>query len=215
MTTKKEAAQKRWANPEYRRKMEETHKKRKEERLKNPVNIYHKTKIYKLVDKNNNTIYIGSCLIPLKCRLKLHINDTKNKNTLISKKIKECPEEIKIELIETIKCEDKQQKNLKEQEYIDKEIICENPFLLNTNRAHRDGKKPLKKNDNNKKSEYYAKHKQERRDYGLEYYKNNKQKVLDYQKQYSVENREKLRKYNKEYKAKQRANVKKLNNFKI
>lgn len=181
MNNKSEAAKKRWADPEYRRKVQEGFDKRGR---KSVSNKYSKTKVYKLLDKDKNTIYIGTALGTLGARLRLHIKDSFKKDSLICKKIKECPEDISIELVEELCCESKEEKQKIEQIYLEKEIEQKNRFLLNTNRAHKDGKRPLNKNTGDKGSDYYKQNREERLEYANEYYKQNRERVLEYQKKY-------------------------------
>ena len=105
MNNKSEAAKRRWADPEYRRKVEEGYEKKGR---KGVGNRYSKTKVYKLLDKDKNTIYIGTTTGTLGARLRLHIKDSLKKDSLICKKIKECPEDISIELVEELSCESKE-----------------------------------------------------------------------------------------------------------
>lgn len=158
---KKLSAIKRWSNPEYVIKMKEAYSKKKKERLEQGKykTIYSRTRIYKLVDKEGDTIYIGSCTCSLESRMRFHIKDSYFKNNLISKKLRECPEEVFIELLERADCKDKTEKALLEQKYLNEEIIKKNFKLLNTNRAHSSGLKPLNKNKGEKGSQYYIENK--------------------------------------------------------
>jgi hypothetical protein len=89
---------------------------------------YSKGKIYKIVNHNNNQIYIGSTIIDLQKRLNKHIRDYKRycdgKMNYISSFdiIKE--NNFTIELIENVNCKTKCELLLKEQFHINENICC-------------------------------------------------------------------------------------------
>lgn len=88
-------------------------------------------KIYKIVSKNTNKIYIGSTYVSLEDRLKKHINDYENykickQNYISSFEILK-HNEFNIELIEELGCINRQELCKKESEYINNNIsICVN-----------------------------------------------------------------------------------------
>ena len=90
-------------------------------------NKYHNSKIYKLVDISNNKMYIGSTTKDLKLRLQQHIKDSRSNKTVSSDLIiKEFgPENVKIELIKAVKCENRLELCKLEGEYI-RELQCVN-----------------------------------------------------------------------------------------
>ena len=90
---------------------------------------YQKSKIYKLWSPSKNLVYYGSTIQSLSQRLAGHIMDKKNydidtKKYYTSYLILEC-EDYKIELVEEYACNNKQQLEKKEGEYI-KENECVN-----------------------------------------------------------------------------------------
>lgn len=104
------------------------HRKKKAKELKNKIvietlreedNKYHNGKIYKLTHLDK-MIYIGSTIVPLETCLEFHKEHSKNaeNKSKIYKYIRENVEDIKIELIEEYKCENKQELESKEGEYI-------------------------------------------------------------------------------------------------
>lgn len=104
------------------------HRKKKAKELKNKIvietlrdedNKYHNGKIYKLTHLDR-MIYIGSTIVSLETCLEFHKEHSKNpeNKSKIYKYIRENVEDIKIELIEEYKCENKQQLESKEGKYI-------------------------------------------------------------------------------------------------
>ena len=107
------------------------HRKKRANELKNKIvietlrdedNKYHSGKIYKLVNKTNldKMIYIGSTTVDLEIVLEFHKEHSKNpeNKSKIYKYIRENIDDIKIEFIEKYKCENKQQLESREGEYI-------------------------------------------------------------------------------------------------
>lgn len=104
------------------------HRKKKANELKNKLvietlrdedNKYHNGKIYKLTHMDK-MIYIGSTTFPLEMVLEFHKEYSKNpeNKSKIYKYIREHFDDISIELIQDYKCENKQELESKEGEYI-------------------------------------------------------------------------------------------------
>ena len=127
-------------------------------------NKYHHSKIYKLVDISNNKMYIGSTTKPLKFRLQQHIKDSRSTKVVSSDIIiKEFgPDNVRIELIEEVKCENRKELCKLEGEYIRK-LDC-----VNKNVAGR----TLKEYKEEEKENLLLKN----RDYIKKYYHENKDK---------------------------------------
>jgi hypothetical protein len=113
-------------------KLREYHKnyyrKKKAKELKNKIlvetlrdeeNKYHNGKIYKLTHLDK-MVYIGSTTVPLEICLEFHKEYSKNpeNKSKIYKYMKIYGDDVKIELIEEYKCENKQELESKEGEYI-------------------------------------------------------------------------------------------------
>ena len=83
-------------------------------------NKYHHSKIYKLVDISNNKMYIGSTTKSLKERLQQHIKDARSDKKVSSDEVIELagPENVRIELIKEVKCENRKELCKIEGEYI-------------------------------------------------------------------------------------------------
>ena len=90
-------------------------------------NKYHFSKIYKLVDISNNKMYIGSTTNSLKNRLQQHIKDARtNKKVSSDEIIKDFgADNVRIELIEEVKCENRKELCKIEGDYIRK-LDCVN-----------------------------------------------------------------------------------------
>jgi hypothetical protein len=93
-------------------------------------NKYHNSKIYKLIDISNNKMYIGSTTKPLKLRLRQHIKDAQKNSCITSATLfKEFGmTNIKIELIEEVKCENRKELCKIEGDYIRK-LDCVNKYV--------------------------------------------------------------------------------------
>lgn len=104
------------------------------ETIRDEVNKYHSGKIYKLTHLDK-MIYIGSTVVSLDIRLEYHKQNAKNyeNKSKIYEYIKN-NDNINIEIIEKYKCENKQQLDSKEGEYIMKyysEILNEKiPIII-------------------------------------------------------------------------------------
>ena len=100
------------------------------------MNKYHNGKIYKIVDVGYNKCYVGSTTEKLSMRMVRHRSDYKrykngkiNKITSFDLFDKYGIENCKIELVENVKCETKEELLKKEGEYI-RQIDCMNKLLV-------------------------------------------------------------------------------------
>lgn len=147
---------------------------------------YETGKIYKLYSPSKNIVYIGSTTQPLCKRLSKHLTDYReynkdnNKSYYTSFMVLEC-DDYKIELIEDYKCNNKQQLEQKEGEYIRNNICC------NKNIAGRTIK------------EYYETNKEQIIEQHKKYNEANKEKIKEQTKQYRINNKEKLKEHRKQY----------------
>jgi len=145
---------------------------------------YGNGKIYRIVNINNETIYIGSTCQTLSNRLSTHTHRG-NGNKIIL--IEECP------------CETKEQLRMREQA-----VIEEHERLLNMNRAYvyPEQRKGLKLESNRK---YYEKNKEKIDQYNQK----NKEKISEYKREYREKNKEKISEYNREYNQNNKEKIKK------
>lgn len=168
---------------------------------------YKNGKIYKL-QINDGNFYIGSTASELRRRLCQHKSlSKKHPETKVYKHIGGNWDNVKIILIETIECKNKDELRKKEDEYIQKEL--KNELCLNLNRSFvtEEETKERKKEYNKvydatnkekikeRKKEYYEVNKEQMK----EYREANKEKIKEQKKEYYKQNREKLLKYQKEY----------------
>jgi len=149
---------------------------------------YNNGKIYKLICDNSNFIYIGSTTQPLYKRLNEH-----KKYGCSSKKLFELGN-VKIILIEEVKCENKEQLIKREQYYIDKY----KNNIINDRNAYTDVKEYNIKNKE-KKKEYYIKNKDNILKQKKEYHIKNKNNILKQKKEYRIKNKDKIKDKRKEY----------------
>lgn len=147
-------------------------------------NKYRNGKIYKIPDIGYTKCYVGSTYQELSQRMAQHRIDYKR--YLNGKRIGISSvqlfdefglEHCKIELLEEYPCENKQQLNKREGEYI-KKIKCVNKLIAGRNDR-----------------EYYQDNKEKMK----QYREDNKEHVIQYRKQYKEENKEKILEQSKQY----------------
>ena len=166
---------------------------------------YENGKIYKLYSPSKNIVYIGSTTQLLCKRLSKHLGDYKqyiNDNTktyYTSFMVLEC-EDYKIELIEDYKCNNRQQLEQKEGEYIRNNICCNKNIVGRTIKEYYETNKEYfralnKKNYETNKQQITERHKK--------YYEDNKEKDKErrkiYAEEYNKKNREKIKERNRQY----------------
>tara|TARA_R110000787_G_scaffold258125_1_gene363307 strand:+ start:69 stop:620 length:552 start_codon:yes stop_codon:yes gene_type:complete len=137
---------------------------------------YQKGKIYKLWSPQgtNEEVYYGSTCDELRFRKNGH----KQKSNYCSSKILfEKYDDVRIELVEDYPCNNKQELNKKEGEYI-RENKCLNKYISG---------RTLKE------------YRQDNKEKIQEYHKNNKEKIQEYHKIWRENNTEVKKDYNKEY----------------
>jgi len=146
------------------------------------INKYHQSKIYGLYTIDTNQLcYIGSTYNILSKRFYQHKHDSKKKS--IHLKIYQYInsiggiENIKIILIENVKCETKEELLKIEQQY----IIKNKDEIYNTLNACGLNKK-----------EYYENNKEAIKEYKKIYYENNKERLCEINKIYYENNKERL-----------------------
>ena len=144
---------------------------------------YNQGKIYKIVCNITNEIYIGSTILELKERLRLH----KTGKDCVCRNIINRGD-YKIELIKDYPCNNRRELLEEESKYI-RENKCINIQIPNrTDKEWReDNKEKLKNYEENRKEdkkEYYKNNKEKIK----EYYENNKEKI----KEYYENNKEKI-----------------------
>ena len=140
---------------------------------------YQNGKIYKIWSPEGDEIYIGSTTKPLYKRLNHH----KTKQNCSSKILFEKYTDVRIELVECYPCNNKEELNKKEGEFI-RTLNCVNRCI-----AGRTTK------------EYYEENKEFYKDYSKEWRVNNKEHIQEYYKEWSEKNKEHRIEYDKEYRS--------------
>lgn len=141
---------------------------------------YQNSKIYKLYSPSKNLIYIGSTTQLLCKRLAEHLSNYKAYNKDNTKKyltaylVLDC-EDYKIELLEEYACNNRQQLEKKEGEYIRNNECCNKIMLGRTDK------------------EYYRDNIDKIKQYRID----NADKIKEYKKQYETNNIDKIKEYNK------------------
>jgi len=167
---------------------------------------YTNAKIYKIWSPHGEEIYIGSTTQRLYKRLNHH----KCARDCSSKILFENYDDVRIELIENFPCNNKEELNKKEGEYIRNNDCINKVIAGRTQKEYReDNKEKMKEycEDNKEKikeqrKEYRENNKEKIREYTennkekrKEYYENNKQKYKDYRE----DNKAKITEYQKDY----------------
>lgn len=157
---------------------------------------YQNGKVYKIINENNEIVYIGSTTQELLCdRYKTHKHKAPNH---------------KIILIENYPCNSRQELCMREQQ-----VIEEHDNLLNKIKAYLREEEKTKENKKEYMKEYVKNNKKQIQDYRKEYRKNNKKKIQDYTKQYIKNNIDKIKEQQKIYQKEYRKNnVDKIKEYK-
>jgi hypothetical protein len=172
------------------------------------TSIYHRGKIYKLVNDENDNIYYGSTINALRKRLSCH--KSKYKGFLEGKNNYRTSYEVvkhrnpKIILVEKYSCNDKDELCMRERYYIDN-FPCVNKYIpCRTKKEYRENNKEKKieynkiYRENNKEKErerykiYRENNKEKERGRHKIYYENNKEKERERHKIYRENNKENL-----------------------
>jgi hypothetical protein len=164
------------------------------------MNKYANGKIYAIRSPQTDKFYIGSTCETLPKRLYRHKLDFKNKKVKISSYEILKYEDHYIELIEAVKCENKEQLFKIEGEHIRKNLDkVVNIHILGLTR----NETVKKYNDNNKEQhkQYREEHQDKIKNY-LKLYRSSdeyKAKSKEYHKKYREANKDKLKEYQKQY----------------
>lgn len=140
---------------------------------------YQNGKVYKIINDNNEIIYIGSTA-------EKYLSSRYAKHKLKSPNHK-------IILIQNYACNSKEELCMREQE-----VIEEHSNLLNKVKAYQT-KEQRKEYGNEKSKEYYDKNKDTINKKRKEYYKNYREHIKQYNKEYHEKNKNELNKKSKEY----------------
>lgn len=147
---------------------------------------YSKTKIYKIVSKQTDEIYVGSTIQTLSARMSKHRSDFKN-GTVSSSCVLQYSD-AKILLLENFPCNNCDEKRAKEQEWMDKiETIC------NKVRAYTDEEETKRQ-----KKVHYDKNKEVLLKKKKVYHQKNKEVLAEKMKVYRQENKEEISEKRKE-----------------
>ena len=150
------------------------------------MNKYHNGKIYKVVDIGYNKCYIGSTTENLSMRMVRHRSDYKRYKDGKMNKIMsfdlfdEYGIESKIELIENVKCETKEELLKKEGEYI-RQTDCMNKLLVG--RTKKEYYEDNREEVLNQHKKYRDEHKMEKQETDRIYREKNSEKIKEKQKE--------------------------------
>lgn len=164
---------------------------------------YQTGKIYKLWSPSKNIVYIGSTTQVLCKRLVVHLSHYKaynkdNTNDYYSSFLVLDCEDYKIELLEEYACNNKQQLERKEGEYIKNNECCNKIIAGRTRREHYiDNADKLKEQH----KQYIINNSDKLKEQRKQYYINNADKI----KEYRITNADKIKEYHKQYYLKKKA----------
>tara|TARA_R110002153_G_scaffold23946_1_gene76886 strand:+ start:351 stop:857 length:507 start_codon:yes stop_codon:yes gene_type:complete len=144
---------------------------------------FSKGKIYKVINKKNNMIYIGSTVQTIEKRWCIHKNHHKTKNCKTYEKWGDF-EDCEIALIKNFPCNSKKELLKEEREHIER-VTCVN-----------------KATPGGTPKDYYIKNKEEINKSHKNWNSKNKEHIKQYNKKYEVENKEKIAKIRKAYQLK-------------
>ena len=151
------------------------------------MNNYHNGKIYKVVDIGYNKCYIGSTTENLSMRMVRHRSDYKRYKDGKMNKIMSFDlfdeygiENCKIELIENVKCETKEELLKKEGEYI-RQTDCMNKLLVG--RTKKEYYEDNREEVLNQHKKYRDEHKMEKQETDRIYREKNSEKIKEKQKE--------------------------------
>ena len=150
---------------------------------------YKNSKIYKIVNNENDKVYYGSTCLPLYKRMYKH---RQKHNVCMSKNLGVDLKECQIILVEEIQCENKQQLLMRERWYIENNVCINKQIPCRTKEDIKEkNKKRYEKNrEHNKEREkkYYEENKEKVK----KYYEENKTELIKKQINYYENNKEKL-----------------------
>ena len=165
---------------------------------------YKNGKIYKLWSPHGDEIYIGSTTQSLTRRKALH---KQMKDNCCSKLLFEKYDDVRIELLEYVPCDNKEELAKREGEYIRNTNCINKRIEGRTMKEYYEDNKGKRKEqmkeyyeDNKEKfKEYYEDNKDKIKEQKKEYYEDNKEKIKEQQKEYYENNKEKIKQQMKEY----------------
>jgi hypothetical protein len=162
---------------------------------------YQNGKIYKIIDKTNNNVYVGSTCQTLEQRLTKHINSYKRylngeSDYITSIKILQNGD-YNIELIEIYPCETKKELCEREGYHIKISANCVNKNV--SGRTRQEYRQANKDKIFEQLKQYYDKNKDKLSEYNKQYLKKNKERLLEYKAQYIANNKEKISNQQKQY----------------
>jgi hypothetical protein len=162
---------------------------------------YHNSKVYKIWSPSTEMVYIGSTTQGLSMRLSSHVRDYKlylngEKNFISSFEIIKYGD-YKIELIEKIDCECREELCRAEGKFIRNTENCINMCIAG--RTHQEWRQENKEKITEYRRQYYQDNKEKINEIHRQYYQENKEKFAENQRQYQQENKEKIAEIRRQY----------------
>ena len=161
---------------------------------------YQNGKIYKIISPSNPDAlpYFGATTVALCRRMTGHRSIT-TKSVCKSKSLIECGDAI-IVLVENYPCNNKEELNRKEAEYIINNDCCNRTVPLRTKKEYReDNKEKIKEYYKEYNKTYYEENKEKVKIKHKTYYEDNKERIAEHQKQYNQDNKERIAERKKQY----------------
>ena len=155
---------------------------------------YQDGKIYKILNTENDDVYIGSTTQKLSKRMTNHRIQAKNgKNHLLYQQMREIGDDkFYIELIEEFPCENLEQLNKREGEFI-REVATLNKKVAG--RTKKEYKNDYKEHISEKGKQYYQDNREEILQRQRKHYKGHQEEINERHKKYNEEHKEERRAY--------------------
>ena len=163
---------------------------------------YQNGKIYKIISPRNPGVlpYFGATTVALCRRMTGHRSIKTTKSVCKSKSLIECGDAI-IVLVENYPCNNKEELDTKEAEYIINNDCCNRTVPLRTKKEYReDNKEKIKEYLKEYHKTYYEENKEKVNIKHKTYYEDNKERIAEHQKQYNQDNKERTKQYNQDNK---------------
>ena len=155
---------------------------------------YQDGKIYKILNSESDDVYVGSTTQKLSKRMTNHRTQAKNgKNHLLYQQMREIGDDkFYIELVENYPCENLEQLNKREGEYIRQMATLNEKVAGRTKQEYNDNNRDIK---NQKAKEYYQENKEQILQRQREHYEENKDRINVRHKKYNEEHKQEIQAY--------------------
>ena len=155
---------------------------------------YQNGKIYKILNSETDDVYVGSTTQKLSKRMTNHRTQTKRgKNYLFYQKMREIGDDkFYIELVEDYPCDNLEQLNKREGEWIRQIATLNEKVAGRTKQEYAKDNRDIK---NQKAREHYQENREQELERSRQKYQNDRERINDRHKKYNEEHKEELQSY--------------------